>query len=204
MHPQATRPFRASIVARARFIEDLVVQQAHRGVTQYVLLGAGLDTFAQRNPELASRLQVFEIDRPGPQAWKQQRLVELKLGVPPSLHFVPVDFEAGSSWRERLASAGFDAQAGGRGFGGREHVLTARRTRDPSRGRSARGGIDFVMSFLLPLERADADERPGLEQSAKAGARERHAVHQLLRPPDLLQLAKTPAFTGCVTSPRPP
>jgi len=58
-----TRPFRASIVARARFIEDLVAEQAARGVGQYVILGAGLDTFAQRRPEIASRLLVFEIDQ---------------------------------------------------------------------------------------------------------------------------------------------
>src|SRR5947208_12872228 len=60
-----TRPFRASILARARFIEDLVAEQAARGVAQYVILGAGLDTFAQRKAELASRLVVFEIDQPG-------------------------------------------------------------------------------------------------------------------------------------------
>src|SRR6188508_1419844 len=60
-----TRPFRASIVARARFIEDLVVEQASRGVGQYVILGAGLDSFAQRRPEIASRLKVFEVDQPG-------------------------------------------------------------------------------------------------------------------------------------------
>src|SRR6516165_9920600 len=72
MDPQGTRPFRASIVARARFIEDLVAEQLGRGLEQYVLLGAGLDTFAQRKPELASRLRVFEVDRPAPQAWKRQ------------------------------------------------------------------------------------------------------------------------------------
>lgn len=55
-----TRPFRASILARARFIEDLVVEQIDRGVSQYVILGAGLDTFAQRRSELAARLTVFE------------------------------------------------------------------------------------------------------------------------------------------------
>src|ERR1051325_11034013 len=63
-----TRPFRASIVARARFIEDLVAERASHGVGQYVILGAGLDTFAQRRPELTSRLVVFEIDQPGHQA----------------------------------------------------------------------------------------------------------------------------------------
>src|SRR4051812_8526715 len=56
MDPHATRRFRASIVARARFIEDLVVEQAGHGVRQYVILGAGLDTFAQRRPEIASGL----------------------------------------------------------------------------------------------------------------------------------------------------
>ena len=90
-----TRPFRASIVARARFIEDLVAERAALGVGQYVILGAGLDTFAQRRPELASRLLVFEVDRPGPQAWKRQRLVDLGFGIPSFLRLVPVDFEAG-------------------------------------------------------------------------------------------------------------
>jgi methyltransferase (TIGR00027 family) len=90
-----TRPFRASVVARARFIEDLVAEQAAHGVGQYVILGAGLDTFAQRRPELASRLLVFEIDQPGPQAWKRQRLVNLGYGIPSFLRLVPVDFEAG-------------------------------------------------------------------------------------------------------------
>src|SRR5439155_19384355 len=77
MDPHATSLFRASIVARARFIEDLVLEQAGHGVGQYVILGAGLDTFAQRRPEIASRLLVFEVDQPGRQAWKRQRLVEL-------------------------------------------------------------------------------------------------------------------------------
>src|ERR1700722_10534025 len=107
MDPDGTRWFRASIVARARFVEDLVTEQAARGVSQYVILGAGLDTFAQRQPELASRLRVFEVDRPGPQAWKRQRLVELGFDVPEWLRFVPVDFEA-DSWWEKLSKAGFN------------------------------------------------------------------------------------------------
>src|SRR3954463_15158642 len=56
MDPGFTRPVRASIVARARFIEDLMIEEAGRGVAQYVVLGAGLDTFAQRRPDIASRL----------------------------------------------------------------------------------------------------------------------------------------------------
>src|SRR5581483_5701641 len=101
-----TRLFRAAIVARARFIEDLVAEQAGRGVGQYVLLGAGLDSFAQRRPEIASRLKVFEVDQPGPQAWKRQRLMEMGYGVPEWLKLVPVDFEAGASWLVQLKAAG--------------------------------------------------------------------------------------------------
>jgi methyltransferase (TIGR00027 family) len=99
MDPQFTSPFRAAIVARARFVEDLVVEQVGRGVSQYVILGAGLDTFTQRRADIASRLAVFEVDQPGPQAWKRQRLIELGYGVPDWLRLVPVDFEAASWWR---------------------------------------------------------------------------------------------------------
>lgn len=81
MDPDFTRTFRASIVARARFLEDLVAERAARGVQQYVLLGAGLDSFAQRRPEIASQLSVFEVDQPGPQAWKRRRLIELGHGI---------------------------------------------------------------------------------------------------------------------------
>src|SRR5207244_7271371 len=62
----------------------------------------------QRRPEIAAGLRVFEVDQPGPQAWKRQRLNELGFGVPPWLRLVPVDFEAGWSWWERLVAAGFD------------------------------------------------------------------------------------------------
>lgn len=97
MHPAGTSRFRAAIVARARFIEDLVAEQAGRGVAQYVILGAGLDTFAQRRPEIACRLRVFEVDQPAPQAWKRRRLLELGFGIPAWLRLVPVDFEADES-----------------------------------------------------------------------------------------------------------
>jgi methyltransferase (TIGR00027 family) len=108
MDPRNTSLMRASIVARARFVEDLVTEQANQGVKQYVILGAGLDTFAQRKPEIASRMRIFEIDRPEPQVWKRQRLIELGFDIPEWLRFVPVDFESGESWWDRLISEGFD------------------------------------------------------------------------------------------------
>ncbi len=167
-----TRPFRASVVARARFVEDLVTSQAALGVGQYVILGAGLDTFAQRRPELASRLLVFEIDRPGPQAWKRQRLVDLGLGIPSFLRLVPVDFEAGDAWWQRLAASGFD-------FGrpavvastGVSMYLTKDAIAATLRQVAALApGSTLAMSFMLPIELVDPELRPALERAA-AGAR---------------------------------
>src|SRR5207302_1955672 len=63
----------------------------------------------RRRPEIASRLKVFEVDQPGPQAWRRQRLIELGFAIREWLRLVPVDFEAGGSWWERLNAVGFDA-----------------------------------------------------------------------------------------------
>ena len=78
---------KVSIATRARFIEDLVIEQSKKGINQYVILGAGLDTFAQRKPEITSNLHIFEIDEPNTQSWKKQRLVELGFGYPRMVAF---------------------------------------------------------------------------------------------------------------------
>ena len=80
-------------------------------MTQYVILGAGLDTFAQRRPDSASRLHMFEVDQPETQAWKLRRLAELGCEIPEWLRFVPVDFEAGMSWPDEWDAADFNAGA---------------------------------------------------------------------------------------------
>ena len=172
MDPQFTRPFRASIVARARFIEDLVVEQAARGLTQYVILGAGLDSFAQRRPEIASRIRVFEIDPPGSQAWKRQRLIELGFGVPEWLRFVPVDFEAGDSWRDGLAAASFDQRQPAIvvSTGVSMYLTKEANAATLCQVAAFAPGSTFAMTFLLPLEMADPEVRPGLEMAEK-GAR---------------------------------
>lgn len=195
MHPQGTRPFRASIVARARFIEDLVVEQAGLGVDQYVLLGAGLDTFAQRRPEIASGLRVFEIDQPGPQAWKRRRLTELGLPSPEWLRFVPVDFEAGS-WREALAGAGFDAEkpaivasTGVSMYLTRDaNVATLRDVAAFARGST------FAMTFLLPLELADPEARPGLERADQGARASGTPFISFFTPAEILTLARDAGF----------
>lgn len=99
---------RAFIAARSRFAEEEVAAAFNRGVRQSVLLGAGLDTFAYRNPFTGSGLRVFEVDHPATQTWKREQLAEAEIAVPLSLTFVPLDFEE-HSLAEALEQAGFRA-----------------------------------------------------------------------------------------------
>ncbi|MEU6565125.1 class I SAM-dependent methyltransferase [Nocardia nova] len=99
-----TRPRRLFFAARSRFAEDRVAVAAAAGVRQVVILGAGLDTFAYRNP--FPDLRVFEVDHPATQAWKRERLDAAGIDRPETVTFVPVDFETQYLARE-LAAAGF-------------------------------------------------------------------------------------------------
>jgi methyltransferase (TIGR00027 family) len=191
-----TRPFRASIVARARFVEDLVMEQAVGGVGQYVILGAGLDTFVQRRPERASRLRVFEIDRPGPQEWKRQRLVDLGLGIPSCLRFVPVDFESGDAWWDRLRQAGFDstkpavvACTGVSMYLSRDAIVAMLR----QVAALARGST-LVLSFLLPVEMAAPDVRPGMERAVEGARANGTPFISFFMPTEMLTQAREAGF----------
>ncbi|MGF6597915.1 methyltransferase (TIGR00027 family) [Paraburkholderia sp. GAS448] len=196
MDLQFTRPFRASIVARARFIEDLVVEQAGRGLGQYVILGAGLDSFAQRRPEIATRLRVFEIDQPGPQAWKRQRLIELGFGVPDWLRFVPVDFEAGDAWRDALVTAGFDDSKPAIVVSTGVSMYLSRHANAATLRQVAAlaPGSTLAMTFLLPLELADPEVRPGLEMAEKGARASGTPFLSFFTPPEILALAHEAGF----------
>jgi methyltransferase (TIGR00027 family) len=99
---------RAFVVARARVAEETLARAAARGVAQFVVVGAGLDTFAYRNTFAGVR--VFEVDHPATQEWKRGLLSTAGISIPASMTFTPVDFE-----RQTLAAglllAGFDAHA---------------------------------------------------------------------------------------------
>ncbi len=197
MDERASRRPRASTVSRARFIEELVENQAGHGVNQYVILGAGLDTFAQRRPEIASRLTVFEVDQPGPQAWKRQRLNELGFGIPQWLRLVAVDFEAGGSLWERLTDVGFDT--------GRRAVIASTGvsmylSRDAivamllEISTHAAAGSTLVMTFVVPLELVDAEERPRLAAMKKYARSIGTPFVSVFSPPEMLALARD---AGC-------
>jgi methyltransferase (TIGR00027 family) len=196
MDPDGTRLFRASILARSRFIEDRIVEQAGRGVGQYVILGAGLDSFAQRRPDIASGLVVFEVDKPEPQIWKKDRLNELGFGIPDWLKLVPVDFEAGDDWFAGLTRAGFDvskpaviASAGVSMYLTKDAVAATLR-------RIARlaPGSTLVMSFLLPFVLAATAVRPGIE-GAERGARAAGTPFlSFFTPAEMLEFAREAGF----------
>jgi methyltransferase (TIGR00027 family) len=102
------RLLRAFLVARSRVAEEALAEAVRRGVRQYVVLGAGLDTFAYRNPYPASQLRVFEVDHPATQAWKRRQLAAGSIALPDSLIFVSVDFES-ETLPQQLTRAGFRA-----------------------------------------------------------------------------------------------
>lgn len=187
-----TRPFRASIVARARFVEDLVVQAAARGVAQYVILGAGLDTFAQRFPVSVPQIQVYEIDQPGAQEWKRRRLIETGWGVPSFLHLVPVDFEAGDSWWGQLVNAGFDPQrAAIVASNGVSMYLTRDAVAATLREVTALApGSVFAMTFMLPIELNDPAIRAGVERAAAGAKASGTPWLSFFTPAELLALAR--------------
>ena len=192
-----TKRLRASMVARARFIEDLIIDRSRQGVAQYVILGAGLDTFAQRQPILATGLQIYEIDQPGTLEWKRQRLVELGFGVPPHLHFVPVDFET-ASWWDALLGAGFDS--------GMPAVIactgvTLYLTKEAIVSMLAQvsafaPGSTAAIAFYLPMALLDEEDRP-MQELAEKGARAAGTPFvSFFAPEEVLAMAQEAGLSG--------
>lgn len=190
MDPVRMSTNRASIVARSRLAEDVV---SASGATQYVILGAGLDTFAQRHD---GPTQVFEIDAPATSAWKRDRLDALGLRAAERLHLVPVDFEAGESWLDQVVTAGLDpaiptvvSMLGVTMYLSREAIsatLCAAAT--------LAAGSTMVFSYSRPIEMAPAEIRPILQGAADGAAASGHPWLSLLSPDDAAALAYEAGF----------
>lgn len=108
--PAYSQALRAFIAARSRYAEDQLAAAVQRGIQQYVVLGAGLDTFAYRNPLRSSGLHVFEVDHPATQEWKRARLTEAGIEIPEEMTFAAVNFET-HALDARLQEAGFSPAA---------------------------------------------------------------------------------------------
>ncbi|GAB6477427.1 MULTISPECIES: class I SAM-dependent methyltransferase [Bacillus] len=94
-------------LARAAYCERVLLHEITLGTKQYVILGAGLDTFSFRHRELENKIEVFEVDHPSTQKFKKERIKEAELEVPNHLHFVSMDFTKGFSY-EQLQNEGFE------------------------------------------------------------------------------------------------
>lgn len=195
-----TKRLRASIVARARFVEDLVIAQSKKGIDQYIILGAGLDTFAQRKPDVASALQIYEIDQPGMLAWKQERLTELGIGVPDNLHFVPVDFEI-SSWWDELLKAGFNINkpaviaCTGVSLYLTEEAIVATLNQIATLA----SGSTLAMTFYLPIELLDDEDKPMQEMAEKGARASGTPFVSFFAPGEILAMAKNAGFKDAKT-----
>lgn len=196
MDPGFSKSMRASVTGRARFVEDIVEEEITKGIDQYVILGAGLDTFALRRPELAREIQIFEVDQPGPQDWKKKRIIELGLKLPKSCSFVPVDFEVGQSWWNELIKAGFDknkpaivVSTGVSMYLSKETNLSTFRqiaTLAPA--------STFVTTFMLVPDLLPPDEKALMEYVMKKAKESGTPFLSLYAPSEILSQAKDAGF----------
>jgi methyltransferase (TIGR00027 family) len=161
---------RAEVTCRSRYAEDSLAGAIGRGVTQYVVLGAGLDSFAYRSA-LAADVAVFEVYHPATQDWKRGRLSGAGLPVPANMSFVPVDFEA-ESLTGKLAGNGFDASRPALvSWLGVTMYLS-----EPAIGAvlaevgGFAAGTELVLDYMLPADLGDDIGSSYVEQVAPAAA----------------------------------
>ncbi len=156
----AERPYGAALWAmRNRFTEDRLAQAITRGVDQYVILGAGLDSFALRNADTLQIVSVFEVDDPPLQRWKRERLQELGIAEPDGLHFAPCDFES-MSIPAALAAAGFDAHAPAvvSWLGVTQYLTRPAIAETLNWAASLAAGSEIVLTYVVPGAEAEADK----------------------------------------------
>lgn len=199
LNADGMKQFRINFVLRNRFAEDALRDAVQAGVTQCVLLGAGLDTFAYRRLGWARQLKIFEVDHPAAQAWKQDLLRNSSLQLPENLFLVPCDFET-TTLREALASASIDDKRpaffswlGVTQYLTREAIdATLRYVSSLPRG------TRIVITQPVPLDTLSGPIRDAMENAASAAARFGEPWITLLRPDEwdrwLTQLGFTRVF----------
>jgi methyltransferase (TIGR00027 family) len=153
---------RVVFAVRGRYVEDELLEAMARGVNQYIILGAGLDSFTYRRPDLMGWLDVFEVDHPASQAWKRARVAELGITTPARLHHVAIDFERrtlGEGLAESTVDLGrpaFLALLGVTQYLTKDATL--RTLRDVAM--TTAPGSELALQFVVPPEKLTGDEAP--------------------------------------------
>jgi methyltransferase (TIGR00027 family) len=161
---------RGQVLCRSRYTEDRVTAAIVTGVRQYVLLGAGLDTFAYRS-SLAGQLAIWEVDHPATQAWKRAALAAAQIDAGPAVTFVPAEF-GGSSLARVLQAGGFDfGQAAVISLLGVTMYLDDRAIRDTLTALSSCApGAELIVDYMLPAGLRDKTGDSYVSQVAAAAA----------------------------------
>lgn len=179
---------RAQVTCRSRYTEDRLARAVRRGVTQYVILGAGLDSFAYR-AGLAGRVRVFEVDHPATQQWKRTQLSNAQIPEPGGVAFVAANFEAGALSR-RLVESGFDPAApalvswlGVTMYLSRDAISAT--VADLS---SFASGTELITDYMLPAHLRDAAGRTYAELVAPVAAERGEPWLSMLAPDEMSAL----------------
>ncbi|MET9327392.1 class I SAM-dependent methyltransferase [Tsukamurella sp. NPDC003166] len=190
MDPAFTHGMRAWVATRSRIVEDLVRDS---GIGQYVLLGSGLDSFAQRHPDAA--VTVFEVDEPGPQQWKRERLAELGLHTDRQ-RFVPVDFESDGDWPARLRDLGFDTarQAVVSSLGVSMYLTREATAATLATVAGLAPGTVLAMTYQPPTEQLSGADRRAREISMAGAARNGTPFISFYTADDAARLAREAGF----------
>lgn len=184
------------MVMRSRYTEDALSLAIGRGITRYVILGAGLDSFAFRRRDLTTAVQVFEIDHPASQQWKQQRLRELGIDRPSNLTFLPIDFEKQTltdGIREGgypLDQPAFFSWLGVTQYLTREVVLSTLK-----QIAALASGIEISFTFVVPPSLLAGDEQRMFAMNAAAAAARSEPWISFFEPAELASHLKELGFT---------
>jgi len=194
--PVLFRSMRAVVTMRSRYVEDELSKAIERGVTQYVILGAGLDSFAYRRRDLADRVQVFEIDHPASQQWKRGRLRELQVALPPNLTFLPLDFERQTltaglrAGGYRLDAPGFFSWLGVIPFLTEEAIFGTLKE-----VAALAPGSEMVFDYVLPEALLDEESRRIVAVGKESSAARGEPWLSLFEPVNFAAQVKTLGFT---------
>jgi methyltransferase (TIGR00027 family) len=186
---------RVSVLARARYAEDELRQAMKRGVTQYVVLGAGLDSFAYRRHDPQSKLQVFEVDYAATQQKKLTQLHELHIEIPSHVTYVPIDFEA-ESILEALSSQGFRRQepAFFSCLGVAQYLTEEAIHHTLQQIAAAANGSEIVLDYLVPPALLAESERVILRILESLTARHGEPGRSYFEPRRLAEILKASGF----------
>jgi len=191
---------RTLFALRNRYAEDELAQAVLRGISQYIILGAGLDSFAYRHPDLMRTLEVYEVDHPASQAWKCERVAELGLKTPATLHYVPIDFER-ETLAEGLEAGGVNRHAmaffswlGVTQYLTREAVL--RTLGDIAE--AAAPGSELIFQFVVPAATLSREEGAVVTALATRAARIGEPWLSFFEPGDLERHLRLTGFSQIV------